>query len=229
MLEQRAQDTILYFTFYGFPLWGLPKLGGLRVPRDVTRFFSLPTLNASTSPTPGTSKYDRLSNDWGQNGFSETAASTAIATSSLTTVRHELGAPLPALMLVHAAFAMPTTRCANGRGRPHRAVRCTQCRRLFPYCTVCDAPLYDDVCTCGFETPTCESDNEAVVLCVSDSEEEDEGGTSQQHALQPPPLPPPPTPTPTPTSGVPMPLNGLLFAATSVSPYIGVRSRITLK
>ena len=193
LLVRRLGHTV---TDYKLPL-DFPRYGDLRVPtRNVTRFFALPTLDASISSTAGTSKYDRLSNDWGQNWFLETAASPATTPASPTTARHELGAPLPALMLMHAALALSTTRCANGRGRPHKAVRCVQCRRLFPYCIVCDAPLYGEVCTCGFETPTCESDDEAVVLCVSDSEEEIEAGSSQQHALQPTPVPPPSPPPP---------------------------------
>ena len=52
----------------------------------------------------------------------------------------------------------------------------TECRRLWPYCTFCNALLYGDTCTCGgFETPTCETDDEAeTVFGVSDSDEERE-------------------------------------------------------
>ena len=178
--------------------------------------------------------------------FSETAVSTATTPASPTAARHVLGAPLPALLLVHAAVAMPTSRCANNRGRLHQAVRCTECRRLWPYCTFCNALLYGDTCTCGgFETPTCETDDEAeTVFGVSDSEEEREDGSSQEHALLPPPpppevppppppevpppppleVPPPESPPPTGGTGTPIPFNGLLFAAMSFLPDITTRS-----
>ena len=172
-----------------------------RLPDFATGLFSLPPLTFSPGRAHGMSKYDQPRIDVVGKRFLETA------TSSPATVKHELGVPFPALLLMHAAFAMPTSRCANDRGRLHQAVRCTECRRLWPYCTICGALLYGDTCTCGgFETPTCETDDEAeTVFGVSDSEEEREVGSSQEHALLPTSPPPPPESPPPETPASPPP------------------------